>query len=145
MCMRPTHVSAIPETQLVGVNGSHDNDLLPEVDEIVHTIITCGDGTDVIYVEDKTLLYDYEKAYMFEDEKDEKKYFYYDDEKNEDSDWFLPKYERVESGEFAESEDSQVNTRRLSRGKTIAKAAAGVYILLGAVALYAMYNGESCM
>lgn len=75
MCMRPTHISHPPVSQLVAAHESHDNDQLPAYEEIIR-------NTDE---ETKPLI---ETAYC----ADEKKAF--------DDNWELPAYEKDEKFEM---------------------------------------------
>ncbi|GAV28592.1 hypothetical protein PMKS-002063 [Pichia membranifaciens] len=75
MCMRPTHISHPPVSQLVAAHESHDNDELPAYEEIIR-------NTDE---ETKPLI---ETAYC----ADEKKAF--------DDNWELPAYEKDEKLEM---------------------------------------------
>lgn len=74
MCMRPTHISHPPASELVAAHESHDNDVLPAYDEIIRNADE----------ETKHLI---DSAYC----ADEKKAF--------EDDCELPAYEKIEKNE----------------------------------------------
>jgi hypothetical protein len=136
--MRPTHITSVKESQLVGANESHDNDVLPAYHEIVNTTIDLKEEKKDLD-EKKFMPNDEEKfTFDYENEKDEKSEKFFDDEKKEEAQWLLTDYSVLES-----ARDSSNNVHSLNRGKTIAKIAAVVYIFVAIILFFTVYGGAS--
>lgn len=111
MCMRPTHICQTPASQLVAAHESHDNDELPNYDEIINNIN-----------DDKSNLIDSP---------------YYQDEKKEFEDKFndiLPSYNDIER------EDTKASNEKAKKIANICAVLYGLIFLLAYFA-YSSHTG----
>ncbi|KAG0682046.1 hypothetical protein C6P42_003555 [Pichia californica] len=111
MCMRPTHINQFPAAQLVAAHESHDNDQLPNYNEIIN----------VSNIDETNLMIDTP---------------YYEDEKNEKSEKL---WEELPSYEDSDKKDLRSSNKRAKSIANTCAILYGI-IFLGAYFTYSNYT-----